>query len=80
MSVKEMLYERIQDLTEEEARSVLDFVSSVKRPEPHGTLWQRLARIPGIKLPEDGFKPFPPVTPIQVGGIPASQLLIEDRR
>ena len=79
MSAKEMLYEKIQDMTEEEARQVLDMVEQVKQPDSKEALWERLSKIPGIKVPEGGFQPFDDFEPVKGTGIPASQLLIEDR-
>lgn len=80
MSAKEMLYQKIQDLTEEEARRVLDVVFVVKETKSKEELWERLSRIPGIRVPEGGFKRFSDFEPVKGTGIPASELLIQDRR
>ncbi len=80
MSAKEMLYERIRDLTEEEAQQVLDESFSVKKLDPKQALWERLSKISGIRVPKGGFKPFRHVEPLEGEGIPASQMLLEDRR
>ena len=50
------------------------------KQEGHETTLERLAKNPLFSLPPDGFKPFKKIEPIQGEGIPASQLLIEDRR
>jgi hypothetical protein len=44
------------------------------------SLLKRLARHPAIRVPDDETFAFPSVEPIQGDGIPASRLLIEDRR
>lgn len=80
MSAKEMLYETIKDLDEEQARQVLSMALRVKKQETKNPTWERLSKVPGIKLPARFPRRFRDFQPVKGWGIPASQLLIEDRR
>jgi hypothetical protein len=80
MSVKEMLYETIQDLNDEQARQVLTVALRVKKQKAMNSTWERLSKTPGIKLPARRKRRIRDFQPVKGWGIPASQLLIEDRR
>jgi hypothetical protein len=77
-SVKELLRNTIEMLSEEESRQILEFVQHLKKGIPP-TL-QRLANDPAFKIPPGGLGAFPVVEPIQGKGVAASVLLLEDRR
>lgn len=80
MSVKEMLSKEIQDLTEEQARRVLYNVFRIKSYTMTDQDWERLGKNASLELPKNRSKPSRKFEPIKGWGIPASQLLIEDRR
>lgn len=79
MSVKEMLYETIQGLNDEQVQAILEMAQRMRQKNASAT-WMRLARNPAFKLPKDGFKRLPRIKPVEGTGILASQLLIQDRR
>jgi hypothetical protein len=94
-SAKQLLHEKIDQVSEDEAREILDLVQvrqvgralacpdspSPKATEPtRETLISRLKGRPGFGVPAEDSAPFPKFEPIKCPGIPASKLLIADRR
>jgi hypothetical protein len=86
-SVKEILVQEVERLSEEDAGRVLELLRSTKttgvkeRPElTREELIRRAAGRPGIHPPDPNAPPFRKVKPITCQGIPASELLIRDRR
>jgi hypothetical protein len=87
-TAREDLREKVDRLSEEEARKLLDLITA-RQPEParapEGELTRdamraRLAGEAGFRVPPGDAKPFRRVQPICCSGIPASELLIADRR
>jgi 16S rRNA C967 or C1407 C5-methylase (RsmB/RsmF family) len=87
-SAREFLVREVERLSEEDAREVLELL---KRRQAAGIgpatgkvtredLLERLAGNPGIHVPDPDAPPFEKLEPIATRGIPASQLLIADRR
>jgi hypothetical protein len=74
--IKETLLNTIQQLTDEEANQTLEFIKHLG--EKNATL-KRLANDPAFRLPAK-TPSFKTVEPIKGKGIPASELLIRDRR
>ena len=87
-SVRELLVREVERLSEEDAREVLDLLKRrqaagirLRMPKPtREDLIQRLAGHPGIHVPDPDAPPFEKIEPIETRGIPASQMLIADRR
>jgi len=86
-SVKEILVQEVERLSEEDARQVLELVRTKKtaavgrRPKlTREELIRRAMGRPGIHVPDPDAPPFEKVEPIETRGIPASQMLIADRR
>lgn len=87
-SAKESLREKVEELSEEEARRVLDLLGTgeVDFARPRKTeltrevVAERLRGRPGFGLPEENAPAFEKFEPIETTGIPASKLLIADRR
>ena len=79
-AIRESLIESVRELTDDEARQALEFVQALRRRTELAELHRRLAGKPGYRLPSPGHSGFPPVEPAQTTGIPASQLLVQDRR
>ena len=87
-SVRELLVREVERLSEEDAREVLDLLKrkqaagiGLQMPKPtREDLIQRLAGRPGIHVPDPGAPPFETLERIRTRGIPASELLIADRR
>jgi hypothetical protein len=86
-SVKEILVQEVERLSEEDALRVLELLRTEKtasvRQRPKLTreeLIRRAAGRPGIHVPDPDAPPFEKVEPIETRGVPASQMLIADRR
>jgi hypothetical protein len=79
-SIKQSLYETLERLDDDQARLLLALAKSLEQQDSTSSLLRRLARHPAIKVPDDETFAFPAVEPIEGNGIPASKLLIEDRR
>ena len=87
-SEKEILVREVERLSEEDAREVLELLRTKKkaavtpaRPKlTREELIGRAAGHPGIHAPDPNAPPFRRVEPIESPGIPASELLIRDRR
>ena len=78
--VKESLVQAVQGLSDEEAQRALAYVESLHAKDALGRLRARLAGHPAITLPAVDRIEFRHVEPIQGKGIPASELLVRDRR
>jgi hypothetical protein len=85
-SVKEILVQEVERLSDEDARRVLELLRTTTagvtgRPKlTREELIRRAAGHPGIRPPDLNAPPFRKVKPIKCPGIPASELLIRDRR
>lgn len=79
-STRESLVASVRALTEEEARQALEFVQALRRRTELAELHRRLGGKPGYRLPSPQHTGFPPVEPAPTTGMPASELLIRDRR
>lgn len=87
-TAKEVLQQKVEQLGEEEARQILDLMTARESPlgtstkalPPRQAVRERLAGRPGFRLPPDDALPFRRFRPIQCPGVPASELLIADRR
>lgn len=77
-SIQEDLRTSIETLSEAEAARAMEFIRRL-----HGgreSALDLLVRDPDIRIPPVEAGGFPPVEPIRGEGMPASRLLIEDRR
>ena len=87
-SVRDLLVREVERLSEEDAREVLDLLkrkqaAGIRSQKPKPTredLIERLAGRPGIHVPDPEAPPFEKLERIATRGIPASELLIADRR
>jgi hypothetical protein len=87
-SVRDLLAREVERLSEEDAREVLHLLkrkqaSGVRLQTPKPTreaLIERLADRPGIHVPDPAAPSFEKLERIPTRGIPASELLIADRR
>ena len=77
---KESLLQAVEGLSEDEARRTLAYVQSLRATEERARVRARLAGRPAIRVPSDDSGGFRDFAPIQCKGIPASELLIRDRR
>ena len=75
-SARELLLKEIEQLDEEKTRKTLEFIQNLSTEK---TL-ERLKNHPAIKVPADHSRGFREIRPAQTKGIPASKLLIGDRR
>ena len=78
--VKKTLRQAIESLSDEEARKLLEFANALRVPATASRLRQLFGGDPAFELPPEDSSGFPPVKPVRGTGIPASQLLIRDRR
>ena len=86
-SVKEIPVQAVERLSEEDARRVLELLRTEKTAGvmqrsklTREELIRRAAGHPGIHVPDPDAPPFEKVEPIETRGVPASQMLIADRR
>lgn len=79
-SVKEELRRTIEALSEGEAARAMEFIRRLREGVSRKDALDLLARNRDITVPTTAASGFPPVEPIHGEGIPASRLLIEDRR
>ena len=85
-SAKDILVQEIGQLSEEDARQILELLRAKKGIAPEKSeptreeLIGRAARHRGIHAPDLHARPFRKVEPVECPGIPASELLIDDRR
>jgi hypothetical protein len=77
-SIKELLHSTIEQLSDEEARQILELAEDLKKSNVSLTL-RRLAIDPAFKVPSEVVEVFRAVEPIQGKGIAASRLLVKDR-
>jgi len=79
-SVKESLRNTIEVLSDEEARQILEFIQRLRTTSDVSPTLRRLASDPAFEVPSEPLGDFRVVEPIRGKGIPASRLLVEDRR
>lgn len=79
-SVKATLHDTIELLSEKEARQIMKFAQILRNKKGASLTLKRLSIDPAFKMPAEKTKAFRSVEPIHGKGIPASRLLIEDRR
>jgi hypothetical protein len=77
---KESVVQAVLELPEEDARKALSYIRSLHAGRERGRLRARLATHPAITLPSDDSGGFSDVAPVQGKGIPASELLVRERR
>ena len=79
-AVKEALLEEVENLSDEEAREISAFLHTLKNGKNMEKLFKNLASNPDFSVPRNFPPYFKKVEPAIGKGIPASQLLIQDRR
>jgi hypothetical protein len=85
-SALETLRETVASLTEAEAAKTLGYIKSLRHlmdsptEEEAAALADLLRGDPSIHVPPNAFQPLPPVKRIRGRGMPASELLVRDRR
>ena len=79
-TVKESLYKSIELLSDEEALQALEFIQRLRQKKKRSNTLKRLASDPVFSVPPEGLGGFCSVEPLPGQGIPASKLLVEDRR
>ena len=78
--IKESLHHTIDELNDEEVQQVLVFARHLKERREISPTLERLAGDPAFEVPSEEVGVFRRVQPIRGKGIPASELLVEDRR
>lgn len=79
-SLKESLHDTIETLSDEEARQTLEFIQRLRKRSRISISLARLAGDPAFKVPSEERVIFRLVNPVKGKGIPASRLLVEERR
>jgi hypothetical protein len=79
-AAKESLYNTIELLSDEEALQILEFIQHLRQKKTLSRTLRRLASDPAFHVPAKGLGGFRKVEALQGKGIPASRLLVEDRR
>ena len=78
--VKEMLIKKIKRMSDEEVRWMLEVAKQARAAKGMARSLRSLEKDPAIRIPKDLSGVFMDVEPIKGKGIPASKLLIRDRR
>ena len=79
-SAKDMLRQAIEALTEDQARQVLGFIHGFRRKSDLERIRKAVGNDPAIELPAHEPPEHQPFDPVKGTGIPASKLLVNDRR
>lgn len=79
-SATETLRDTVASLSEAEAGKALEYIRRLRGEQPERALADLLADDPAIRVPNTPYAPLPAVEPIRGAGIPASELLVRDRR
>jgi hypothetical protein len=77
---RESVVQAVLELPEEEARKALAYIRSLHGGRGRGGLRARLAAHPAITLPTGDSSALPDLAPVQGTGIPASEILVRERR
>ena len=80
LSVKESLRTTVDSISDEEALMVLSFIEQMRKHPVRSSTLKRLASDPTFKVPSRKLGSFVKVDPMDGKGVPASRLLLEDRR
>lgn len=78
--IKESIYQTIDQLNEDEQLQVLQFAQHLKKKNSIPQVETFLVDDPAVKLPTKGIDVFKQVKPVYGHGLPASELLLKDRR
>ena len=79
-AAKEVLLEEVESLSDKEAMRLLEFLHTLKSKINSEKLLKDLTSNPDFSPPRNFPPYFKKVEPVIGKGIPASQLLIQDRR
>lgn len=79
-AVRHMLEESLQQLDQQQTQEVLAFVRQLRAGSGRERVFERLKASSAIEVPLSSDATFPRVEPIVGTGVPASDLLIQDRR
>ena len=79
-SVKASLHHTIELLSDEEALETLEFIQRLQQQKERSHTLRHLASDPAFHLPAEGSGGFGTVEALPGQGVPASRLLVEERR
>lgn len=77
---KESLLQTIEALSDEEASQAIELIRQLKTESDMDYLYRVLGNNPAFRLPARDNPKLDPVQPAETTGIPASKLLLRDRR
>lgn len=77
---KESLLQTIEALSDSEAQHAIELIRHLKQESDLDYLYDLLGNKPAFRLPSRDAPTLEPVEPAETTGIPASELLIRDRR
>jgi len=78
--VKESLLEAIEGLSDAEAQHAIELIHHLKQESELDYLYDVLGDNPSFRPPSRDNPTLEPVEPAETTGIPASQLILRDRR
>jgi hypothetical protein len=79
-SLRERLRDAIDRLTDEQVCRILYLIESGEEAQQSVQTLERLSTDPGFSVPLLGLRTFHVVQPVASKGLPASKMLVEDRR
>jgi hypothetical protein len=79
-AVKELLWQMIEQMSDAEARQLLEFAQHLQHRREASLTLKRLATDPAFKAPGMELGPSISLSLFQGKGIPASKLLVDNRR
>jgi len=78
--VKKSLLQSIEALSDSEAQHAIELIRHIKQESDLDYLYDVLGNNPTFRLPSRDNPTLEPVEPVETTGIPASQLILRDRR
>lgn len=79
-TVIERLMKRIKKLDDDQARKVLVLIDRLEASKKQSSTWENMSADPVFVMPKSTRGKFRATKPAKGQGIPASELLIRDRR
>jgi hypothetical protein len=79
-TIKDELIKKIEEMSDAEAKSILKFADQIIRYRNSSETLRNMSRNPSFTMPDKIPGKFRKVKPAKGKGIPASELLIKDRK
>ena len=79
-AIKQTLIKQIEGMSDSDARQILRLTRKWNREKNGDRAFRELMKDPAIRMPKNLTREFKKIKPLRGKGIPASKLLIADRR